>query len=247
MQNLLDRILSRDNLRTAYDRVVGNRGSSGVDGIGVEELKAHLRLHWPRLETELRAGTYRPQAVRGVEIPKPNGGTRLLGIPTTTDRFLQQAIHQVLAPIFDRDFSPFSYGFRPGRNAHQALRQAKAYINEGYQDIIDLDLKSFFDEVNHDLLLNLLGRKVKDPVLLGLIHSFLKAGLLLGGLILTRDKGTPQGGPLSPLLSNILLDELDRELSRRGHRFVRYADDCSIFSEIATSSTASAPLDHPFY
>lgn len=229
MQNLLDRILNRDNLRTAYDRVVGNRGSSGVDGIGVEELKAHLHLHWSRLETELRAGTYRPQAVRGVEIPKPNGGTRLLGIPTTTDRFLQQAIHQILAPIFDRDFSPFSYGFRPGRNAHQALRQAKAYINEGYQDIIDLDLKSFFDEVNHDLLLNLLGRKVKDPILLGLIHSFLKAGLLLGGLVSTRDKGTPQGGPLSPLLSNILLDELDRELIRRGHRFVRYADDCSIF------------------
>jgi group II intron reverse transcriptase/maturase len=152
-----------------------------------------------------------------------------LGIPTTTDRFIQQAIHQVLAPIFDQDFSPFSYGFRPGRSAHQALRRAKSYINEGYQDIIDLDLKSFFDEVNHDLLLKLLGRKVKDPVLLKLIRRFLTSCLFLGGVIGQRKKGTPQGGPLSPLLSNILLDELDKELTRRGHRFIRYADDCSMF------------------
>jgi group II intron reverse transcriptase/maturase len=182
MTSLLDRILSKGNLRNAYDRVVGNRGSSGVDGVTVDDLAGHLRQHWSRIEAELRAGNYRPLAVRGVEIPKPNGGTRLLGIPTTTDRFIQQAIHQVLAPIFDQDFSPFSYGFRPGRNAHQALRQAKSYINEGYQDIIDLDLKSFFDEVNHDLLLKLLGRKVKDPLLLKLIRRFLTSGLFLGRL-----------------------------------------------------------------
>jgi group II intron reverse transcriptase/maturase len=195
----------------------------------VDDLLGHLREHWSRIEAEIRAGTYRPRSVRGVEIPKPNGGTRLLGIPTTTDRFIQQAIHQVLAPIFDRDFSPFSYGFGPNRSAHQALRQARRYINEGYQDIIDLDLKSFFDEVNHDLLLKLLGNKVKDPVLLKLIQGFLRSGILLGGVTSQREKGTPQGGPLSPLLSNILLDELDCELTRRGHRFIRYADDCSIF------------------
>ncbi|WP_282775794.1 group II intron reverse transcriptase/maturase [Phaeodactylibacter xiamenensis] len=229
MFSLLNRILSKDNLRRAYDRVVGNRGSSGVDGVGVDDLAGYLREHWSRIEAEIRAGTYRPAAVRGVEIPKPNGGTRLLGIPTTTDRFIQQAIHQVLSPIFDKDFSPFSYGFRPGRSAHQALRQAKRNINEGFQDIIDLDLKSFFDEVNHSLLLKLLKHKVKDPVLLKLIRSFLSSGLLLGGLGSQRDKGTPQGGPLSPLLSNILLDELDKELAQRGHRFIRYADDCSIF------------------
>jgi len=229
MNSLLDRILSGANLRKAYEQVVGNRGSSGVDGVGVDGLRGHLRTHWPRIEAELREGTYRPADVRGVEIPKPNGGTRLLGIPTTTDRFIQQAIHQVLAPIFDRDFSPFSYGFRPGRSAHQALRQAKAYIDEGCQDIIDLDLKSFFDEVDHGLLMELLERKVKDPVLLTLIHRFLRSGLLLGGVASQREKGTPQGGPLSPLLSNILLDELDKELTRRGHRFIRYADDCSIF------------------
>lgn len=229
MNALLDRILSGANLRKAYEQVVGNRGSSGVDGVGVDGLRGHLQTHWPRIEAELREGIYRPADVRGVEIPKPNGGTRLLGIPTTTDRFIQQAIHQVLAPIFDRDFSPFSYGFRPGCSAHQALRQAKAYINEGYQDIIDLDLKSFFDEVDHDLLMELLKRKVKDPILLTLIHRFLRSGLLLGGVASQREKGTPQGGPLSPLLSNILLDELDKELTGRGHRFIRYADDCSIF------------------
>ena len=229
MVSLLDRILSKSNLRMAYDRVVSNRGSSGVDGINVEELKAHLQQHWPQIEVALRKGTYFPQAVRGVEIPKSSGGTRLLGIPTTTDRFIQQAIHQVLAPIFDVSFSPFSYGFRPMRNAHQALRKAKEYINKGFQDIIDLDLKSFFDEVDHNLLIKLLSRKVKDPILMQLIRRFLQAGLLLGGLTQSRVKGTPQGGPLSPLLSNILLNELDWELQSRGHRFVRYADDCSIF------------------
>ena len=229
MSTLLDKILSKSNLRIAYERVVSNRGSSGVDGMSVKDLSGHLRKYWIQLEASIRAGEYRPEKVRGVEIPKPNGGVRLLGIPTVVDRFIQQAIHQVLSPIFDADFSPFSYGFRVGRNAHQAMHQARSYINDGYHEIIDLDLKSFFDEVDHTLLLNLLKRKVKEPILLKLIHRYLRAGLLLGGVGSARSKGTPQGGPLSPLLSNVLLHEFDVELSRRGHRFVRYADDCSIF------------------
>lgn len=229
MRTLLDKILSKSNLRIAYERVVSNRGSSGVDGMCVKDLSGHLRSNWPQIEASIRSGQYRPELVRGVEIPKPNGGIRLLGIPTVLDRFIQQAIHQVLSSIFDVDFSAFSYGFRVGRNAHQAMHTARGYINAGYQEIIDLDLKSFFDEVDHSLVLNLLKRKVTDPVLLQLIHRYLRAGLLLGGVSSTRKRGTPQGGPLSPLLSNILLHEFDMELSRRGHRFVRYADDCSIF------------------
>ena len=229
MSTLLDKILSKSNLRIAYERVVSNRGSSGVDGMSVKDLPGYLSKYWPQLEASIRTGRYHPELVRGVEIPKPNGGIRLLGIPTVVDRFIQQAIHQVLSPIFDVDFSPFSYGFRVGRNAHQAMHTARGYINAGYQEIIDLDLKSFFDEVDHDLLLRLLKRKVKEPVLLKLVQRYLRAGLLLGGVNNVRSKGTPQGGPLSPLLSNILLHEFDMELSGRGHRFVRYADDCSIF------------------
>lgn len=226
---LLDRTLSRSNLMRAYKQVVGNRGSSGVDGMEVTDLADYLHQNWLRIKTEIEAGAYRPQAVLGVEIPKPNGGTRLLGIPTVIDRLIQQAIHQVLSPLWEGDFCPYSYGFRPGRNAQQAVLQARTYINEGNQDIIDLDLKSFFDEVHHDLIMSLLRQKVKDERLLKLIRRYLQAGLLVGGVMTPRPKGTPQGGPLSPLLSNILLNELDQELMRRGLCFVRYADDCSIF------------------
>ena len=227
--NLMTVILSRENLAAALARVRANRGASGVDGMGVDELPAYLSQEWPRIRAELATGAYRPQAVRGVEIPKPNGGKRLLGIPTALDRFIQQAVHQVLSRIWEGDFSRFSYGFRPDRSAHDALKQATEYINSGYQDVIDLDLKSFFDRVNHDLLMALIRRHVSDKPLLRLIRRYLQSGIFLGGLYSKREEGTPQGGPLSPLLSNILLNELDKELTRRGLRFVRYADDCSIF------------------
>ena len=226
---ILKQVLNRRNLGEALRKVEGNRGSGGVDGMGVKELPKHLRQHWPRISKEILNGQYHPQPVLGVEIPKDNGGVRLLGIPTVTDRVIQQAIHQVLSPLYEPEFSDYSYGFRPGRNAHQALEQAKKYINEGYQEIIDLDLKSFFDKVNHDILMSLLIQKVKDRNLLKLIRRYLQSGLLLDGVCSPRLQGTPQGGPLSPLLSNILLNELDKELERRGLRFIRYADDCSIF------------------
>ena len=227
--NLMDRILNLSNLRNAYSKVVSNGGSAGIDGIGTKELKDHLKVEMPSIITSLRSGTYRPQAVLGIAIPKSSGGTRLLGIPTTTDRVIQQAIHQVLSPIWELDFSGFSYGFRPERNAGQALSQALEYINAGYQDIIDLDLKSFFDEVNHDTLMGLLSKKISDKTLLQLIRRILESGIVVEGKYQKRRKGTPQGGPLSPILSNILLNEFDTELSSRGHKFVRYADDCSLF------------------
>lgn len=222
-------ILSRENLATALSRVRTNKGASGVDGMGVDELPAYLSKEWPRISMELATGSYRPRAVRGVEIPKANGGKRLLGIPTVLDRFIQQAIHQVLSRIWEGDFSKFSYGFRPDCSAHKALKQATEYINAGYQDVIDLDLKSFFDRVNHDLLMALIMQHVDDRPLLRLIRRYLQSGIFLGGVYSKREEGTPQGGPLSPLLSNILLNELDKELTKRGLRFVRYADDCSIF------------------
>jgi group II intron reverse transcriptase/maturase len=222
-------ILTRSNMLNAYARVRDNGGAAGVDGMAVEELPDYLRDNWGRINQSLLDGSYRPSPVRGVEIPKPNGGVRLLGIPTVLDRLIQQAIHQVLSPIWEPDFSPHSYGFRPGRNAHQALHQALGYINAGWQDVVDLDLKSFFDRVNHDKLMALIRAKVADKALLRLIRRYLQSGILLGGALQPREEGTPQGGPLSPLLSNILLNELDRELTRRGHRFVRYADDVSIF------------------
>jgi group II intron reverse transcriptase/maturase len=227
--DLLKEVLARDNLARAYYRVFQNKGSGGIDGMKVTDLSAYLSQNWTRIKEEILTGKYYPKQVLGVEIPKSNGGVRLLGIPTVVDRFIQQAIHQVLSQLYEPDFSEFSYGFRAGKNAHQALRQAQQYINEGRQDIIDLDLKKFFDMVNHDFLMSLLYRKVKDPMLLKLIRRFLQAGLLLGGVQQNRTQGTPQGGPLSPLLSNILLNELDKELEMRGHCYVRYADDCSIF------------------
>ena len=227
--NLMPIILARNNMLAAYDRVVSNKGSAGVDGMEVSELMAYLKINWKHIQTKLEKGTYQPKAVLGKEIPKDSGGIRLLGIPTVLDRLIQQAIHQVLSQIWEPHFSKFSYGFRPFRRAHFALQQAQVYINEGYQDVIDLDLKSFFDRVNHDKLLSLLMTKVSDPILLKLIRKYLQSGMMLGGLVQSRSEGTPQGGPLSSLLSNILLNELDKELEKRGHRFVRYADDCSIF------------------
>lgn len=227
--NLMPVILSRANMLAAYKRVISNGGSAGVDGMKVRELQTYLNENWTRICKELKNGTYQPQAVKGVEIPKPNGGVRLLGIPTVMDRLIQQAIHQVLSRIWDSSFSKFSYGFRPNKRAHDALQQAQSYINKGCQDVIDLDLKSFFDRVNHNKLMSLLRQRLADPILLKLIHKYLRSGMLRGGVVQSRREGTPQGGPLSPLLSNILLDELDKELERRGHRFVRYADDCSIF------------------
>ena len=202
---------------------------AGVDGVKAEELSSYLKTHWQRIRSEILGGTYHPSPVRGVKIPKPNGGQRQLGIPTVVDRLIQQAIHQVLSPLYDPEFSVFSYGFRPNRNAHQALFQALNYINEGRQDIIGLDLKSFFDKVDHDKLMGLLRRKIQDKLFLRLIRRYLQCGMMEDGEFSPRSQGTPQGGPLSPLLSNILLNELDKELAKRGHCFVRYADDCSIF------------------
>ncbi len=226
---LLEKILDYSNIDKAYKQVVRNGGSRGVDGITTAQLQGYMQENWDRIKQEITIGHYCPQAVLGVEIPKTSGGKRLLGIPTVIDRLIQQAIHQVLNPVFDMEFSEHSYGFRKRRSAHQAIQQSQSYINEGYQDIIDLDLKSFFDIVNQDYLMSLLYRKVKDRMLLKLIRRYLQSDILTGGLSQQRDKGTPQGSPLSPLLSNIILNELDKELERRGLRFVRYADDCSIF------------------
>jgi RNA-directed DNA polymerase len=226
---LMEAVLEGENMRAAYGRVMANKGAAGVDGMPVEALKAHLQAHWSKLKEDLLAGHYRPQAVLGVQIPKPGGGMRQLGIPTVVDRLIQQALHQVLSPIFDPGFSNSSYGFRPGRSAHQAVQQAQAYVAQGRRWVVDMDLEKFFDRVNHDVLMARVARKVEDKRVLRLIRRYLQAGMMLDGLTSQRTEGTPQGGPLSPLLSNILLDDLDKELERRGHAFCRYADDCNIY------------------
>jgi RNA-directed DNA polymerase len=226
---LMDAVCERGNLMLAYQRVVENKGAAGVDGIGIAEFKDHLKQHWPTIKVKLLAGEYMPQAVRRVDIEKPQGGTRTLGIPTLTDRMIQQALHQVLSPIFEADFSESSYGFRPGRNAHQALKAAKQYVAEGRQVVVDMDLEKFFDRVNHDLLMEKLSKKIGDGRVHCIIRRYLEAGMMAEGIVSPRTEGTPQGGPLSPLLSNVLLTELDRELERRGHAFCRYADDCNIY------------------
>jgi RNA-directed DNA polymerase len=226
---LMEEVCERENLKQALARVRANRGSAGIDGMTVEELPAYLNAHWPEIRDRLLAGTYRPQPVRRVEIPKPDGGRRALGIPTALDRFIQQALLQVLQRRWDATFSEHSYGFRPNRSAHQAVAHAQRYIAEGYGWVVDLDLEKFFDRVNHDMLMGRVAKRVADKRVLTLIRAFLNAGVMENGLVSPTDEGTPQGGPLSPLLSNLLLDDLDRELERRGHRFVRYADDCNIY------------------
>jgi len=227
--NLMRWVVGGSGFLRAYHSVLRNKGAAGVDGVKTEDLPRYLSFHWESIKEQLLQGEYRPQLVRGVKIPKPSGGVRQLGIPTVLDRLIQQAIHQVLSPLWEREFSVFSYGFRPKRSAQDALQQAVEYINSGRHWVIDLDLKSFFDRVNHNKLMDLISQKVADKTLLRLIRQYLRSGIMEGGLVQTRTEGTPQGGPLSPLLSNILLHELDRELEKRGHKFVRYADDCSIF------------------
>lgn len=228
-QNVLEEALRRENMLAALERVVGNGGAPGVDGMTVEELRDYCRDRWPWVRSALRAEEYRPQPVRRVEIPKPGGGTRMLGIPTVLDRLIQQALLQVLTPIFDPGFSESSFGFRPGRSTHQAVLQARTHVRAGHRWVVDMDLEKFFDQVNHDVLMSRVARTVTDKRALRLIRRYLQAGIMEGGVVSPRAEGTPQGGPLSPLLSNILLDELDRELEQRGHRFVRYADDCNVY------------------
>ena len=228
-ERLMEEVVERENLKEALRRVKANKGSPGVNGMTVHELPGYLQEHWPTLREQLRSGTYKPQPVRRVEIPKPDGGVRKLGIPTVLDRFIQQAVMQVLQRRWDRTFSEHSYGFRPQRSAHQAVAQAQQHVAAGYRWVVDLDLEKFFDRVNHDKLMGQVAKRVTDKRVLKLLRAFLNAGVMENGLVSPVDEGTPQGGPLSPLLSNLVLDELDRELERRGHRFVRYADDCNIY------------------
>ncbi len=228
-ENLLEKILERENLNLAYKRVVKNGGSPGVDGMLVNEFLPYLKQNGASLLQAIREGKYRPYPVRRVEIPKPDGGIRLLGIPTVVDRMIQQSIHQILDPVFDKEFSNYSYGFRAGRNAHQAVRQAQQYQREGYKIVVDVDLEKFFDKVNHDKLLHLLSKQIEDKRVLKMIRLYLESGIMLNGVVTQTEEGTPQGGPLSRLLSNIMLDELDKELEKRGHKFCRYADDCNIY------------------
>ena len=228
-EQLMEEVCERENCKQALQRVKANKGSAGMDGMTVQQLPEFLKQHWPAIREQLLSGTYKPQPVRRVEIPKPDGGVRKLGIPTVLDRFIQQAVMQVLQGRWDRTFSNHSYGFRPGRSAHQAVAQAQQYMAEGYRWVVDLDLEKFFDRVNHDKLMAKIAERVSDWRMLKLIREFLRAGVMEGGLVSPVDEGTPQGGPLSPLLSNIVLDEFDRELERRGLRFARYADDSNIY------------------
>jgi RNA-directed DNA polymerase len=225
----MEAIVERDNLRKALARVKANKGAAGTDGMTFEDLALYLKEHWPTIRAQLLDGSYQPQPVRRVEIPKASGGKRPLGIPTVLDRFIQQAVMQVLQADWDRTFSEASFGFRPGRSAHQAVERAQAYIASGHDVVVDIDLEKFFDRVNHDILMGLVAKRVTDKRILKLIRGSLTAGVLADGLVSPTEEGTPQGGPLSPLLSNLMLDVLDKELEKRGHHFVRYADDCNIY------------------
>ena len=226
---LMERVVERENMSSAYKQVIRNKGSAGIDKMSVGHLKPYLAKHWSEIKESLLSGEYKPQAVRVVFIPKPKGGQRQLGIPTVLDRLIQQALHHVLKPIFDPTFSENSYGFRKGKSAHQALKKAQEYQRLGKRWVVDMDLAKFFDEVNHDVLMSKIAKRIEDKRILRLIRSYLRSGIMIDGIVSQRDKGTPQGSPLSPLLSNIMLDELDRELERRGHCFCRYADDCNIY------------------
>lgn len=228
-KHMMEDILRKENLKDALKRVQRNKGSPGIDGMSTEELSSYLEWYWPSIEKQLLEGTYKPNAVKRVEIPKSNGGKRNLGIPTVLDRFIQQAIHQVLQRHLDPTFSDNSFGFRPNRSAHQAVAKAQEYVQKGYQWVVDIDLEKFFDLVNHDILMGLLAKRISDKRVLKLIRGYLNSGIMKDGLVKSSTKGTPQGGPLSPLLSNLVLDVLDKELEKRGHRFVRYADDCNIY------------------
>lgn len=227
--DLLKQALARENLVLAWKRVKSNRGSAGVDGLSINDTADYLKTEWPQIRADLLAGRYRPQPVRRVQIPKSSGGMRELGIPTVTDRLIQQALLQVLQPRIDPTFSEHSHGFRPGRRAHDAVLKAQRYVQDGYRIVIDVDLEKFFDRVNHDVLMHQLSKRIKDKAVLRLIRRYLQVGLMQNGVAMERYEGTPQGGPISPLLANVLLDEVDKELERRGHRFVRYADDCNVY------------------
>ena len=228
---LMERIVDGGNLRRALKRVQQNKGSPGVDGLTVEELTDYLREHWAAIREQLLTGHYQPSVVKRVEIPKPDSGVRTLGIPTVLDRFIQQAMLQVLQPVIDPTFSESSYGFRPGRRAHDAICQAQRYVQDGRRWVVDVDLEKFFDRVNHDVLMGLVAKRIADPRMRTLIRRYLEAGVLGSGVVMERHEGTPQGGPLSPLLANVLLDVVDQQLERRGHRFVRYADDCNVYMQ----------------
>lgn len=232
---LMEAVVARENLRKAYSQVMSNKGAAGLDAMSVEQLKPYLQAHWAEIKENLLNGTYQPQPVRCVEIAKPQGGMRQLSIPTVVDRLIQQALQQVMSPLFEPGFSESSYGFRPGRSAPQAVKQARAYVAEGRRWVVDVDLEKFFDRVNHDVLMSRLARRINDKRVLRLIRRYLQAGMMTGGVVSQRVEGTPQGGPLSPMLSNILLDELDKELERRGHKFCRYADDCTIYVRSRTA------------
>ena len=227
--NLMEQMFDRNNMTTAYKKVVSNKGSAGTDKMTVDQLKPYLQKHWAEIKVALLKGRYKPQPVLQVLLPKANGGQRALGIPTVVDGLIQQAIHQVLSPLFEPGFSVYSYGFRKGKSAHDALKQAREFQSIGRRWVVDMDLAKFFDEVNHDILMSKIANKVKDKRLLKLLRNYLRTGIMIGGITTARDKGTPQGSPLSPLLSNIMLDDLDKELEHRGHAFCRYTDDCNIY------------------
>jgi RNA-directed DNA polymerase len=226
---LMEAVVERGNMTAAYKRVVGNKGSAGTDGMTVDDLYPYLCVEWERIKSELLEDRYHPHPVREVEIPKPDGGMRKLGIPVVADRLIGQGLYQVLEPIFAPEFSEHSYGFMRGRSAQQAVEKAREYVENGFRWVVDMDLEKFFDRVNHDILMSRIARKVKDKRVLRVIRRYLQAGIMVGGLEMARTEGTPQGSPLSPLLSNIMLDDLDKELEQRGHKFVRYADDCNIY------------------
>ena len=229
MGELMEQAVARENAKAAFKRVRRNKGSPGIDGMTVGQLEPYLREHWPAIREQLLAGTYQPSVVQRQDIPKSDGGTRTLGIPTVLDRFVQQLLLQVLQPMFDPTFSEHSHGFRPGRRAHDGVREAQRYLQEGRHWVVDVDLEKFFDRVNHEVLMGKLQNRIDDSRMLGLIRRYLAAGIMVNGVVMERQEGTPQGGPLSPLLANVLLDEVDKELERRGHRFVRYADDCNVY------------------